>query len=142
MTQPIANMAGVQPELREYLELYEKALAGDMVFTVTPATVTPAPTSAAWTREVTVEVTTGAGDLHTWLTKTIASGVSVGDTSTAGTASIASTSLILVNGKAVITVSGDAADWLDTETDTLTVAEATILGYTLSAKTSVETFTA
>jgi hypothetical protein len=47
----------------------------------------------------------------------------------------------MVNGRCVVVVSGDAADWLDTETDTLTLANSTILGYTVTGGTSVETFT-
>jgi hypothetical protein len=130
------------PHQREYFNLQDKAAAGDIVWVCTPATVAPAPTSAAWTRDVVVTLETAAGEIHTWFNKAITTGVSVGDTSTAGTATIASTTLTVVNGKAVVTVSGDAADWLDTETDTLTVAQATILGATVAAKTSVETFTA
>lgn len=135
------GMAGIAPELRREIYLRDKAMAGDMLFVCTPATVAPVPTSAAWTREVVVTLETAAGEVHTWFNKAITSGVSVGDTSTAGTATIASTTLTMVDGKAVVTVSGDAADWLNTETDTLTVAQATVLGSTIAAKTSVETFT-
>lgn len=138
----IKNKVGVQPVLRDYLELMNKAMSGDIVWVVSPATVAPAPTSAAWTRTVYVELQTAAGELHEWFTDAIASGVSIADTSTAGTASIPSTTLTITNGRGSVVVSGDEADWLDGETDTLTVAEATILGYTVAAKTSVETFTA
>ena len=133
---------GVQPSLREALSLRDKALSGDMVFVVTPATVAPLPTAAAWTRTVVVELKTAAGEVHTWFNKAIATGVSVATTSVAGTASIPSTTLTFVNGRASVVVSGDAKSWLAAETDTLTVAQATILGYTIAAKTSVETFTA
>lgn len=133
---------GISLEIREEITQRDKAMAGDMVWVLTPSTVTPAPTSSAWTRDVLVELQSADGKLHDWFTKSIANGNSIADTSTAGTASIASTTLSIVNGKAVVTVSGDEADWLDTETDTYTVAEAIILGYTIAAKTSVETFTA
>lgn len=135
------KMIGIQPELRRELLLREKAMAGDIVFVVTPATVTPAPVSVAWTRNVVVEVQTAAGEVHSWLNMAITTGNSIADTSSAGTASIVSTTLTLVNGRAVVVVSGDAEAWLNTETDTYTVAEATILGYTIAADTSVETFT-
>lgn len=128
--------------LRDAMALRDKALAGDIVWVVDPATVTPAPTAAAWTRTVTVTLETAAGELHDWFSKAITSGVSIADDSTAGTATIPSTTLTVTNGKATVVVSGDEAAWLDTETDTLTVAQATILGYTVAAKTSVETFTA
>jgi hypothetical protein len=118
------------------------AMSGDIVMTITPATVAPVPTSAAWTRDVVVSIENAAGDVHTWLTQDYTTTVSIADTSTAGTASIASTTLSISEGVATITVSGDAADWLDTETDTLTIGNITVMGYTVSGGTSVETFTA
>lgn len=133
---------GIQPELKPEVVLRDKAMAGDMVFVVTPATLSSAPTSSAWSRTVVVELKTAAGEVHTWFNKAIANGVAVGDTSSAGTATILSTTLTFVDGKAEVVVSGDEADWLDTETDTLTVAQASIIGYTIASKTSVETFTA
>jgi len=137
----IKNREGFPLELRKEIALRDKALAGDMVFVVTPATVAPAPRATAWTRTVVVELQTAAGEVHSWFDRAITTGVSIADTSTAGTATIPSTTLTFVNGKASVVVSGDAANWLNTETDTLTVAQATILGYTVAAKTSVETFT-
>ena len=137
----VQNDTRIAPNLRDKLYLEDKAAAGDLLWVCTPATAVPVPTSAAWTREVVVTLETAAGELHTWFNKAITTGVAIADTSTAGTASIPSTTLTVTNGKAVITVSGDAQDWLNTETDTLTVAAATILGYTAGAKTSVETFT-
>ena len=120
----------------------QKAASGDLVFSVTPATVAPAPRATAFTRVVSIALTSADGVIHEWFNKSITSGVSIADTSTAGTATIASTTLAFVDGVASVTVSGDAAAWLATETDTLTVAQATILGYTVASKTSVETFTA
>jgi hypothetical protein len=89
-----------------------------------------------------VSIENAAGDVHTWLTQDYTTTASIADTSTAGTASIASTTLSISEGVATITVSGDAADWLDTETDTLTIGNITVMGYTVSGGTSVETFTA
>lgn len=122
--------------------LYEGAMSGDMAFSVSPATVAPVPTAAAWTRNVTINLVDSNDLTHIWFNQAIATGVSIADTSTAGTASITSTTLTFVNGVATVVVSGTEAAWLDTETDTLTIAEATILGNTIAAATSVETFTA
>ena len=123
--------------------MLQEALKGDIVFVVSPATVAPLPTAAAWTREVNVTVENAAGEIHEWFNEEIATGVSIADGSTAGTASIPSTTLSVVDGQVTVIVSGDAADWLDTETDTLTVEEYTgFAGQTMAAKTSVETFTA
>jgi hypothetical protein len=124
------------------LWVLQKAMSGDLVFEVSPATVAPAPTAAAWTRTVTVTLKTSTGEVHTWFDGVLASGVSIADTSNAGTATIPSTTLTFVNGVATVVVSGGAAAWLAAETDTLTVEEATILGYTVAEATSVETFTA
>ena len=132
---------GFSPQLNRELELRADAMAGDMLFVVAPATVTPVPLSTAWTRTVVIELQNAAGDVHKWFDKAITSGVSIANTSSAGTATIPATTLTFAEGKATVVVSGDAEDWLNTETDTLTVAEATILGYTIAAKTSVETFT-
>ncbi len=123
--------------------LRAEALVGDILWVLTPAAVAPLPTSSAFTREVVIEAQNAAGEIHEWLNVAIASGVSIADGSTAGTATIPSTTLTIVAGKATVIVSGDAQDWLDTETDTLTVAEYTgFAGQTLAVKTSIETFTA
>ncbi len=92
--------------------------------------------------QVTVMLKNASGDVHTWFNKAIATGVSIADTSALGTATIPSTTLTFTNGVATVVVSGSAHAWTNTETDTLTVTQATILGYTVASKTSVETFTA
>ena len=127
--------------LRKEMALRDKASAGDIIWVLSPATVAPVPTAAAWTRDVVVTLETAAGDIHTWFDAAISSGVAIANTSSAGTATILATTLTVKSGQVTITISGDAESWLNTETDTLTVAEATILGYTVGAKTSVETFT-
>ena len=133
--------AAIQPQLRDEISLRDKAMAGDIVFLITPATVAPAPTSAAWTRSITIEIQTASGDVHTWLSQDYATSLTIADTSTAGTASITSTTLSIVNGRAVVAVAGDAVAWLATETDTLTVSNITVMGYTITGGVSVETFT-
>ena len=138
----IDNKSGIQPAVRDELKLRDKALSGDIVMVIDPETVTPLPTAAAWTRNVTISIETATGEVHDWLSRAYTTTLSIADTSTAGTATIASTTLTLVNGKATVAVSGDAAAWLNTETDTLTVANITVLGYTVTGGTSVETFTA
>jgi hypothetical protein len=139
---PPAMDLGLKPADRNQLALFAKAMAGDMVLVVTPATDTPAPTSAAWTQDFYIELQTAAGEVHTWFNKTVTSGVSVGDTSTAGTASISpAANNVFVDGVSKVTMSGDAQAWLNTETATLTVAQLVLLGYTLAQKTGVLTFT-
>lgn len=131
---------GVSPIVRENFALRDLAMAGDMVIVIDPETVTPAPTSSAWTRNVNIQVQTAAGAKHTWLDTSVASILSVGDTG-GGTATIVTTTIVLVEGEINVVVSGDAATWANGETDTLTVANMTIMGYTVTGGTSVETFT-
>lgn len=135
----LSGELGIAPKIKEYLELMAKAMEGDMAFSVSPATVDRAATSAAWTRTVKIKLVDALGRTHTWFNKAIATGVSIGDTSSAGTATIPSTTLTFVDGEATVVVSGSAAAWVAAETNTLTVAQATILGYTVASKTSVET---
>jgi hypothetical protein len=132
---------GIQLAVRDEFKIRDSASAGDMLFVVTPATLVSVPLSTAWTRTVIIELQDAEGNVHQWFNKAITTGVAIADASTAGTATIPSTTLTFEDGQASVVVSGDAEDWLNTETDTLTVAEATILGYTIAAKTSVETFT-
>ena len=136
----ILNKEGLQLELRKEIGLRDKAFAGDLVFVVTPATLSTAAITGAWTRSVVVELQTAAGEVHSWFDKAITTGVSIADASALGAATIASTTLTFVDGRATVVVTGSAHAWIAAETDTLTVAQATILGYTVAAKTSVETF--
>lgn len=142
MANKLKELLGIAPELRAYLELQNKALSGDIVLVIDPETVAPAPTAAAWTRDVKVSIQTAAGEVHKWLNKAYATTASIADTSTAGTASIESTTLTIIEGEATITVSGDAEAWLDTETDTLTIGNIVAGGITVTGGTSIETFTA
>lgn len=136
----INKQEGVSPVVKGEFALRDLAMAGDMVIVIDPETVTPVPTTEAWTRNVNIQVQTAAGAKHTWLDMTVASILSVGDTG-GGTATIVTTTIALVEGEITVVVSGDAATWANGETDTLTVANMTIMGYTVTGGTSVETFT-
>jgi hypothetical protein len=124
------------------IDMVAKALSGDLVFTVTPATVDRVAGTYAISRDVSIALTDALGNVHTWFNKTITSACSVGDTSTAGTAAIANTTLIFVNGVATKTITAASAAWVAEETNTLTIAQATIVGTTVASKTSVETIVA
>lgn len=122
-------------------DMVRSLISNNWTLSITPAEVTPEPTSEAWTRDVVVTLK-DAGGRTVPITRSFANKVSIGDTSSAGTASIESTTLALVSGTATIEVSGNEADWLTTETDTLTIDAITIGGETITGGTSVETFTA
>lgn len=137
----VIKEAGISPTLRDALELRDKALSGDITLVITPPTVAPVPTAAAWTRDVKLSYQTADGKVHTWFNDVTTSILSIANTSSAGTASIVSTTLTIVEGEATVVISGDAEAWLDSETDTLTVANTTVAGITVTGGTSVETFT-
>jgi len=133
---------GIKPQQRDYDAIVAKGLSGDLVFSVSPATATPAPTAAAWTQSIVIELQSTAGEVHTWFNDTITTAIAASTNSSAGSASMESTTLTFVDGKATATLEGDEAAWLAEETATATVAEQTILGYTVASKTCVLTFTA
>lgn len=121
-----------------------KAMSGDIVLKVTPATATPAPTSAAWSQTVLVTLETADGERHTWYNGPIT--LAVADTSTAGTAAIspAAGAHYMTDGALSVTLSGAAAAWLNGETATLTataVAQQGLLNVAIGATTCVLTFT-
>lgn len=137
----ISEKLGLKPQLREQLEVFASALNGDILIDIKTAEVTPSPTSSAWNYTVGFELVDSEGRLHNWINQDIAA--AAGDTSTAGTASVGDATPAVVNGKGTVVLSGDAADWLDTETATLTLnGSISSLGVTLTDATWVVTFTA
>lgn len=136
--QPKYN--GTSVRLRRVPLMAEQVVAGDIVLDISPATVGQDATAAAWTRDVVLTLKDSNGKVHEWCNMTFSTKASIADTSTAGTASIASQDITFVSGSATITVSGDAASWLATETNTLTIANLTINGVTVTGGTSVGTF--
>ena len=133
---------GVPPKQRLSQALRDKGMSGDLVFVVDPATATPEPTAEAWTQDIIITLETSAGQIHEWFNDTITTAIAATDDSTAGTASMESTTLAFVNGRATAQLKGDAEAWDDTETATATVSSQTVLGYTVGEKTCVVTFTA
>jgi hypothetical protein len=142
------DMRGTLTDTKAFM----KALSGDIVLKCTPATATPAPTAAAWSTPVVITLETADGELHKWFSGKLL--LAIADTSTAGTASIdpTGTSPYMVDGSYTVNIKGDAAEWLNAETATLTVNVAdqdpgggttdySVLGYAVAAKTTVLTFT-
>ena len=98
--------------LTAVLNEYASAMSGDLSFSIDPETVAATATSEAWTRTVTISLVDSSGNVQKWFNKAITTGVSIADTSSAGTASITSTTLTFANGVATVVVSGDEAAWL------------------------------
>lgn len=126
----------------ETIDLMAASMTGDMTMVISPEAVDRVATAAAWSRKVEISIVDSEGNTHTWLNGAYTTTLSIGNTSTAGTASIASTTLTLTNGRATVIVEGDAAAWVAAETDTLTVGDLTVMGYTVTGGTSVQTFVA
>lgn len=138
-------------EFWDYMCAMEKALAGDMVLVLTPATtgssaaaVTAAIGGAAgkYTRQVKVELKSAAGEVHEWFNGTFAIGVAE-VTAGNGVAAIAdsATTVELVEGVGTVTIEYTGA-WAAADTQTLTVTGGEKLGYAISNKTSVDTLIA
>jgi hypothetical protein len=125
---------------RLHYVLMRGALSGDLVFVVSPATLTTAAASFA-NRTVTVTLQNAAGETHIWYNRAVATGVAIAhvNNSGSGTYTIASTTLTFVNGVATVLIT-EGGTPAATDTDTLTVAAETICGFTVASKTSAETF--
>jgi hypothetical protein len=135
---PARNLSGSLTASQQ-ADLQAKAMSGDIVLKILPATTTRAATAAAWTRKVTISAETASGQRHQWLNAAYATKLAISDTSTLGTATIASTTLTLVDGYAEVVVTGSAHAWVAAETNTLTVGDIAVMGYTVAGGTSVET---
>jgi hypothetical protein len=149
MPQNIKDMLGVQPELRRYLAQLETGLSGSLVLVLDPATLGDSAAAVAtaiagdgFSRDVVVELQDANGDLQDWFSGTRA--IAVADvTAGNGTSAIkdSATTVQFVNGRGVVTIDY-VGTWAAADTNTLTVTGGTILGYTVSNKTSVDTLVA
>jgi hypothetical protein len=109
---------GFSPQLREVLDSQAAFNAGDVAVVISLANVAPAPTATAWSYTVPFELQTSSGLVIPYTGNVAASAA---DTSSAGAASVGDATPAVVRGRGSVTFSGDAEDWLDTETATLTV---------------------
>lgn len=133
---------GIGLTANQELTLIEKAMSGDILFSILPSTAGTSATTEDFVRTVYIEVLTAAGEVHSWLNQSYATTLSIGEvTAGDGTASIVSTTLTLVNGQADIVVSGTGT-WAADDTNTLTVANITVMGNTITGGTSVDTIIA
>ena len=134
----LSNLAGLPPKDVELWKAQADFNSDSVLVVVERANVTPAPTSAIWSYEIPFKLVGENSGLVIPFTGNIAA--SVADTSTAGTAAIDDTTPAVVMGKGKITISGDAAAWLNTETATATITYTYLRGGT-DTDTFVVTFT-
>lgn len=135
----VESETGMQIQVREGFvdlanlqDLLADAMQGDMVIDISPETVSAVPTASAWDRNVVITLQNAAGETHEWMNAAFTTTSSIADASSAGTATIVSTTLTFVAGVATVVVSGDAAAWLggtaQIETITCTAGESTGAG--------------
>ncbi len=136
-------------EFYDYLIGVERAMAGEIALVVSPATLgnSAADINAAivaddkFVRQVKVELKASADeDVHQWFTGSFSAAVAkTGD----GTAAIADEgdSVELENGVGYVDIEYTGT-WAAADTCTLTITGGTIMGYSVSNKTSVDTLVA
>lgn len=141
----------VGKEYFEYMRQIEKAMAGDIVLTLSPATtgskateITAAllPEGGKFVRTVKFELKDAAGNIHTWFNGDIdltVADVTAGD----GASAIANeaTKVTLIEGIGTIDIEYTGT-WAADDTNTLTTTQRDICGVTITAKTSVDTVVA
>ena len=137
-------------EFYDYLVQVEKAMAGELVLVVTPATLgssaaaVVAAIAAAdndkYVRTVKVELRDADdGSLHEWFTGTFAAAATY-STAGNGEASLPTdvTTVSLENGVGYINIEYTGT-WAEADTQTLTITGGDKLGYSVTNKTSVDT---
>lgn len=139
MANDLTFLNGLKPRNRELWKAQAEFNSDSVSLVVDRANITPAPTAAAWSYSVPFRLVGEISGLVLPFTGTV--GATVGDTSTAGTASVPAATVDVVMGSGVATINGDAEAWLDTETATLTLTYTNLRGGT-DTDTFVVTFTA
>ena len=129
-------------ELENFYTQFSDAASGAMTLAILPATTTRVATAAGWLRTVNIELRDADGNVLEFITRTFNGVLAATTNSIAGTVGVSSANLELVNGRGSVDVSGAVADWLAGETNTLTCGDLTIMGYTVTGGTSVETIVA
>ncbi len=124
-------------------DLRDRAMEGDMALTISPTTAVPAPVTGVPDDQVVVlTLKDAAGNVHDWFDGTLA-GLATGAevTSGGGEGDPESADLVFVKGIAKVNYQNTTGTWANADTSTLTIADLTILGYTVTGGTFVQTFT-
>jgi hypothetical protein len=137
-----AEEAAVNATLETRRGLIEDAMNGDMAIEITPADMDIGVATSGFTINTWVSLLNSSNSPHLWCNQSFATTASIATDSAAGGVTIPSTTLTFVNGVAPIVITADAADWLAEETITLTIADISILGFTVTGGTFVATLAA
>ena len=142
---------GVAPDLRDVINGIMKGMSKAAVLVATPATLgnSAAAVNAAiggaaakFVRDVQVKITNADGTLAEWFDGTFT--VAVSKSSTSGVIAFESgwtTTMTFVNGRASTRMKYTGT-WASGDTATFTITGGTLLGFTVSNKTSVDTLVA
>lgn len=132
----------------DYQKAVENGLSGDIMIVPVPAACgssaaavnTVIGAEGKFTRTVHVKLTDTDGTVHEWFNGSLA--VAASKSSTSGLVAIedSATSMLFVNGEGDVIIEYTGA-WAADDTATVTVS-GTILGYSLTQKTSVDTLVA
>jgi len=133
--------------LNDNFGLMAKAMSGDMKFSLSQTTAAPTVaecTAAAQVYNITISLTTAAGELHSWYNGKVL--LAIADTDDTGVASIdpAAGERAMTNGVLEVEVTMSKAVWTANKTATLTVSDLAtagtgILGFVVADATFVAT---
>ena len=133
--------------LNDNFGLMAKAMSGDMKFSLSQTTAAPTVaecTAAAQVYNITISLTTAAGELHSWYNGKVL--LAIADNDDTGTASIdpAAGERAMTNGVLEVEVTMSKAVWTANKTATLTVSDLAtagtgILGFVVADATFVAT---
>ena len=133
---------GIAPQIRDMVKQRDKALSGDIVFSLTLEGDAPSAGTGFDAISVRVAVEDSAGNVHDWFNKTITTNALSVTTAGNGTATQApANTCVIKNGVGRVSVTG-ANTWAEGDTFTVSVPNTTILGYTVASKSITATCTA
>jgi len=133
---------GIAPQIRDMVKQRDKALSGDIVFSLTLEGDAPSAGTGFDAISVRVAVEDSAGNIHDWFNKTITMNALSVTTAGDGTATQAPANTCAIkNGVGRVSVTG-ANTWAEGDTFTVSVPNTTILGYTVASKSITATCTA
>lgn len=128
MINDLGNLQGLEPRSVELWKAQSEFNADKVVVVIDRANITPAPTAAIWSYVVPFHLAGEISGLTIPYTGTI--GAAVSTDSSAGTPAVSDATPDVVMGVGSVTVSGDAAAWLNSEVVTLTLTYTNLRGAT------------
>lgn len=136
--------------LNDNFGLMAKAMSGDMVFSLSQTTAAPKVaecTAAAQVYNITVSLTTAAGEVHSWYNGKVLLAIEDDDVTGAASIDPAAGERAMTNGVLEVEVTMSKAVWTAGKKATLTVSDLAtagtgILGFVVADKTFVATVAA